>query len=339
MEVAGRYFDGTSSRRRQARLCLEDGRFRVLGEEGVLQGPAALDGVEISSRIGNTPRFVRFPAGGAFETDDNDAIDALTGGRSRWNGLAHRLESRLRYVALGLVVTIAFVWGGVQWGVPAAARMAAFSLPADVNAHADRMVLELLDAQVLEPTRLSEAEQARLAAAFAPLVDEVGGGHSIRVLFRDAEDSIGPNALALPGGTIVFTDQIVRLAQHDAELAGVLAHEIGHVVHRHAMRRSIQASAMGLIAAVVVGDVSSVSSAITALPLILTELGYSRDFEREADAHARDTLIQHGLDPVHLAKMLQRLDDSDGEGGAYLSTHPPTPERARLLTGEPRVAH
>ncbi len=332
MEIGGRYFDGASSRRRPASLHCIDGRVEVTGPDGVLRGPLALARVQVSSRIGNTPRFLRFPDGGCFETDDNDAVDDLLGRHRLGAGLAHRLESRLRYAVVGLLVAIAFVWGGVQWGVPALARTVAFALPAEVHAEADRMVLELLDGQLLKPSRLDAAEQARLQALFTPFA-AAAREHTIRVLFRDAADTIGPNALALPGGTIVFTDQLVRLARHDEELVGVLAHEIGHVVHRHAMRRSIQASTMGLVAAMIVGDVSSVSSAVTALPLILTELGYSRDFEREADRHAVETLRAHGLDPSRLAEMLERLDDSGDETGSYLSTHPPTPERVRAIRG------
>lgn len=331
MRIAGRFFDGASSRSRAASAVVNGTSITVEGEGGEVLAAAALAELKFSSRVGNTPRFLRFPGGESFETADNDAVDRLASQRSPVSGLAHRLESRLRYMLVGLVVAIAFVWGSVQWGVPALARVAAFSLPADVNAHADRLVLEFLDRRLLKPSRLSVAEQERLLQVFHPLVEEAGGTQAIRVLFRDAGDTLGANAMALPAGTIVFTDQLVQLAQHDEELVGVLAHEIGHVVHRHAMRGSIQASVMGLLAALVVGDVSSVSSAITALPLILTELGYSRAFEREADAHAVAALKRHGIPARRFADILLRLDPKGDEGSGYLATHPPTPERVRAM--------
>lgn len=331
MRIEGAYFDGARSRRRAASVSVEGGLVHVREGGAELVPPIALAAVEVSSRVGNTPRFLRLPGGASFETSDNDAVDRLFGSRSSAGGWVHRLESRLRFVLLGLVVAIAFVWAGVQWGVPALARVAAFSLPADINAQADRMVLELLDRQFLSPSRLTEAEQARLQAVFAPFVADAGTQPPVRVLFRDAGRSFGPNALALPAGTIVITDQLVELAQHDEELVAVLSHEIGHAVNRHALRRSIQASAMGLIAMLVVGDVSSVSSAATAIPLILTELGYSRAFEVEADRHAVAMLRHRGIAPQRLADVLQRLDPSKDVRGAYLSTHPPTPERARQI--------
>lgn len=331
MRIEGCFSDGASSRRHAASVQVDGDTVRVEGAAGELLAPLPLAALRCSSRVGDTPRFLRFPGGQSFETADNAAVDHLFAARSPLAGLAHRLESKLRYALVGLALAIAFVWGGMQWGVPALARVAAFSLPAGVNANADRLVLEVLDRQMLGPSRLPAAEQARLQRVFAPLVAETGGGQPVRVLFRDGGDTIGANAMALPAGTIVLTDQLVRLAGHDEELVAVLAHEIGHVVHRHAMRGSIQASATGVLAALVVGDVSSVSSAVAALPLILTRLGHSRAFEHEADAHAVASLHRHRIAPQRHADILRRLDPSKDERGAYLSTHPPTPERIRRI--------
>ncbi|QKT03559.1 M48 family metallopeptidase [Ectothiorhodospiraceae bacterium 2226] len=332
--LAGNYFDGASSRRRPAEAQLAGGAVRVQVDGRELEPPTPLELIEVSSRIGNTPRFLRFPSGGSFETADNDAVDRALAARRLGRGLAHRLESRLRVVLLGLVVTIAFVWGTIQWGVPALAKVAAEALPPHVNQHMDGAVLSALDRQLLHPSTLDEDEQARLLTVFAPFLDEVDPAYRLRVLFRDAGHSIGPNALALPSGTVIFTDQLVELAERDEELIGVLAHEIGHVVGRHGMRQTLQASALGLLAVLVVGDVSSVSSAVIALPLLLTELGYTRNFEREADRYALATLARHDIDAAHLAAILQRLGgegEEPGEWSGYLSTHPPTAERLQYL--------
>lgn len=332
MRLEGRFFDGNNSRSHRASVMVENGFLRVEGVAGETLHPAlALDRAAFSSRVGNTPRFISFPGGASFETDDNDAVDRLLVCRAPASGLAHRLESKLRYVLLGLVFTVAFVWGCVQWGVPALARVAAFALPAELNVHAEKMVLDVLDRQILKPSRLSAEEQSRLRAAFAPLVQQGAAGMTVQVMFRDAADTIGANALALPAGTVIFTDQFVRRAQHDDELIGVLAHEIGHVAHRHAMRASLQSSLLGLLATLVVGDVSTVSSVVTAIPVMLTQLGYSRDFEREADLRAVEILRRHGINPQRLVDILQRVDPDLDEQGSYLSTHPPTPERVRLI--------
>lgn len=352
--IAGTYFAPGRSARIAAHLRGSSAALRVESDSGaMLAGPASVDELEISSRIGNTPRFVHFAGGGTFETADNAAVDALLARARRRHGLAHRLESRLRYVVLGLVVTVAFVWGSARYGIPALAEVAAHALPPELVVRLGDGVLDMLDEHFLEPSTLSADEQARLRARFAPFVAAAGGGVTIHIEFRDADKTLGPNALALPSGVVVFTDQLVRLAAADDELIAVLAHEIGHIEHRHALRHAIQGSTLGLAVTVLTGDIASVSSMIAAIPVILTELGYSRDFEFEADRHAARVLQRNGLAPAALARALARLERSHGgercaqkaganagEGSSdchgeswwrYLSTHPPTAERIRRL--------
>lgn len=338
--IKGTYYAG-SSRPIPASLEVADGQARVCAGERLLAGPLPLETLEISSRLGNTPRMLRFADGGSFETADNAAVDRLLGGR----GLAHRLESSLRYVLLGLLVTVLFVWGGVRHGVPALAEGVAFALPESVSRQVGQGVLELLDEQILFPSELTADEQARLRERFAPLLARAGGA-PIRLEFRRAAAQVGANAFALPSGTVVFTDQLVRLAEHDEELLAVLAHEIGHVERRHGLRQALQGSALGLVVMAVTGDLSSVSSLVAAIPVLLTQLGYSRDFEHEADRFAAALLAEQGGDPRRLGEILARLERAarcePGEACAseaaegwsrYLSTHPPTEERRRQLEG------
>lgn len=341
-ELAGRYFGGTTSRAVAARLVAADGCLRVIDGDELLAEPHPLADLTVSSRLGNTPRRVQFPDGGSFETADNVALDRLLASLGGRPSLLHRLESSLRYVLLGLLVTVAFVWGGVSYGIPALSKMAAFALPEAANRQIGAGVLELLDDRLLMPSALPVEEQARLRSRFAPLIQ--ASGLPIQLEFRKATEQLGANALALPSGTVIFTDQLVELAEHDEELLGVLAHEIGHIDRRHGLRQVLQGSALGLVVMTVTGDVSSVSSLIAAIPVVLTQLGYSRDFEYEADRFAADTLASQGIDPARLGHLLARLeqtaatcpagepcaDETRGWTG-YLSTHPPTAERLRQL--------
>lgn len=339
--ILGTYYAG-SSRPTPASLLAEDGVVQVLDGEQPLVGPVPLDTVAISSRLGNTPRILRFADGGSFETADNAAVDCLLSGRGRRYGLVHRLESSLRYVLLGVLITVLFVWGGVRYGIPALAEGVAFALPESVSRQVGQGVLELLDQQILFPSELAEAEQARLREHFAPLLQREGA--PIHLEFRKAAEQIGANAFALPSGTVVFTDQLVTLAGHDEELLAVLAHEIGHVERRHGLRQALQGSALGLLVMTVTGDLSSVSSLVAAIPVLLTQLGYSRDFEHEADRFAAELAAEQDIDARRLGEILARLEQAahsckpdepctqaaDG-WSRYLSTHPPTEERRRLL--------
>lgn len=343
--LAGTFYAGRSSRPVAASVQVENGQLRVLDGEEVLVGPLPMAVVKVESRLGNTPRMLRFAGGGTFETSDNEAVDQLLHGVGRRHGLVHRLESRLRYVLLAVLVTVSFVWGGVRYGIPVLAERVAFALPETVSRQIGQGVLDVLDEQVLFSSELSAKEQTRLRERFAPLLAREG--LPVRLEFRKAIAGIGANAFALPSGTVVITDQLVALAKHDEELLAVLAHEIGHVERRHGLRQALQGSALGLLTMMVTGDLSSVSSLVTALPVLLTQLGYSRDFEYEADRFAADLLAGQGIDAQRLGVILARLESAahceSGEActpGAvdgwsrYLSTHPPTAERLRLLDGQ-----
>jgi Zn-dependent protease with chaperone function len=146
-------------------------------------------------------------------------------------------------------------------------------------------------------------------------------------------DAVGANALALPSGIIVMTDDLVELAQHDDELVAVLAHEIGHVRGRHALRQLLQTAGVSALALAVLGDVSSISGLASAIPALL-QAKHSRDFEREADVFAKQWLMKNNIAPERFDAILCRLDAAVGSAVSsdvldYMSSHPPTSERAR----------
>ncbi|GGK00885.1 M48 family metallopeptidase [Pseudomonas matsuisoli] len=340
--VPGFYCAAGSSHRQHARLHVSELGLEIrAGDESSLAGPAAVADVEISSRIGNTPRFLRFTNGGSFETGDNEAIDAVLNTNHPRHGLLHRLESHWRYVVLGLLVTVLFAWGGVRYGVPAVAEALAFTLPESVSRKVGDGALAVMDQGLLGPSTLPAGRQAELQLVLMDFAKRVDPGLDVQVVFRDTAKTIGPNALALPSGTIVFTDQLVQLAPNDEELLAVMAHEMGHLDRRHALRRLIQSSALGILAMALVGDVSSVSSLVTAVPVILTELGYSRAFEYEADRYAAEALVKTGIPVSRLTAMLERLEQthcdaaddacSQDDWRSYVSTHPGSVERARAI--------
>jgi predicted Zn-dependent protease len=172
-----------------------------------------------------------------------------------------------------------------------------------------------------------------LRARFAAMTEPLADGHTFRLEFRRS-GRIGPNAFALPSGIIVVTDELVMLAEHENEIVAVLAHEIGHVRHRHGLRTLLQNSAVALLIASVTGDLASVTALSAALPTLLVEAKYSRAFETEADRFALEYLREHRIPPAHFADMLSRLDVAIGrkrEVHDYLASHPVTSERIRMF--------
>ena len=104
-----------------------------------------------------------------------------------------------------------------------------------------------MDSVFFEPSQLHPARQAKLRSQFSSMQRELGDGPKLRLELRHGGSEIGPNAFALPAGIVVVTDELVLLAQHDEEIESVLAHEIGHVMHRHSLRMLLQGSASALL--------------------------------------------------------------------------------------------
>ncbi len=302
-----------------------------------------LAAVAVSSRLGNTPRILSLPDGSRFETRDNDAIDHLLAEhhRERSASWLHRMESHLKYVLTGVLVVALFGWLMVAHGLPAAADHIARQLPVPVARHIGEQALEALNPH-LQASTLPEARRQQLRVLFDSVVADADSRHAYELVFRRG-GRLGANALALPSGTIIVTDELVQLAQHDEELVAILAHEVGHVEHRHGLRQVLQVSALGLIVTYTTGDVSTL---VAALPVILLQMGYSRAFELEADRYAADHLRRNGIPVSRLTDLLQRLDaDQMDEGqrhrslGRYISTHPLTSERIEALTGDHSGTH
>ncbi|HVQ61318.1 MAG TPA: M48 family metallopeptidase [Burkholderiales bacterium] len=324
--VRARYYDGKTSDHREVLVYPDPpGRLRVVGE-GVDFSRRLAD-VRTSPRVGNSRRHLNFPDGSQCETDDNDGIDRILAGlKSEAPGrLLHLLESRTGYVIAALALTAGALWAGIVYGIPSVAKQVAFSLPVSTDKAIGRNALEGLDHMLLKPSTLPPARQKRVRDLFSKMISGIEGAGDYRIELR-ASSGLGANALALPSGVVVVTDGLVELSKSDDELAAVFAHEIGHLQHRHSLRRLLQDSATVVIVAAVTGDLSSVAS-LGAVPVVILEARYSRDFEREADDFALEYMQAHGRPPEAFAAILLRMQQGRSDGIPYLSTHPATHER------------
>ncbi len=313
--------------------------------------------LDVPSRLAHTQRRIGFADGSAFITQDNDAVDALLAhSHTQLTSSIHSLEGSFRAVALGLLILIAGVYLGVTQGIPWAAERVATQIPQDVQNRLGRDALVFLDRIILEPSELEAAEKQRLRRLAMPALVAAGFADT-DLQFRK---SIGPNALTLPDGTIVITDELVALANDD-QLLAVVYHELGHLEGRHILRRTLQNSFLVLGVFFLTGDVNSVEL-LLAIPTVVMNSAYSRDFEREADRYALEKLITNEIPIDSFAQIMtafeevaqrQRITEIDeeflresSEVGAktsadeedledtllsYFMTHPQTSERIALV--------
>jgi Zn-dependent protease with chaperone function len=338
--VAARYYDGRSARALPARLTIEADTALLTGDG--FERRWLLAELRVSEPIAHSPRMITFPDGSHCEIDDQATFDGLldsTGYREPW---VVRLQSRWRHVLLALVGVIAVVAAGVHWGVPLAANVIAQQVPLSFETSLGEQAMKAFEAQALRPSALPAADRDRLTRRFALIVPADAPPH--RVEIRGSQ--IGPNAFALPGGWIVITDELIQAAGSDEAVLAAFAHELGHLHHRHTMRRIIASTIVASGAAVLFGDWSSL---LAFAPAMLVDLSYSRSMEIEADDYARELLARNGVPVRALVDLLRALERAAGGGVSpatagetgdaerpprllrYLSTHPDTGDRIRRL--------
>lgn len=337
--VAARYFDGRSSRAHSVQITVADHHLHVVGAD--VDRRVLLSALKVSEPLAHAPRIVTLPDRSYCEISDNAAFSQILAGSGHRDSLVVSWQNRWRGALLAVVGLIAFLFIAYRWVLPVAAEYAALQVPLSWEERLGTEATRFLEKRVFSETELSAERRDALLERFDAVAPADGRDYAIR--FRASK--IGPNALALPGGVIYVTDELVKLAPDDDAVLGVLAHELGHIEHRHLMRRLFASAAVGAAAAVMFGDVSTV---LAALPAILIELDYSRAMEREADAYAIELLRANGISTGSLATLFERMEEahdkrrsekskSAGEGRersqwpAYLSTHPPTPERIELF--------
>lgn len=337
--IRARLYDGRGTKPREVALELhsdEAGASLLLqplagATAATLRHP--LGALRIGERVGVARRFVELPGGASLEIVDNDAFDALlVATRHRTAGRrVGMLERRWRHALAAVLAVVLLSWAMLRYGAPALASRAVAVLPPSVDAQVGAGTLELLDRSMLKPTALPAARQAELRRIF----DEVAQGRAprgqgLRLELRTG-GRVGPNAFALPSGTVVLTDELEALARHDDELRAVFAHEIGHVTGRHAMRMLLQQSGAALLAVALFGDVGSATGLVSAAPTVLVNAAYSRDLEREADDLAFRWMAEDGVSPRRLGELLARVEKAQGGGGrgGYLASHPDLAERVR----------
>lgn len=298
---------------------------------GVALASAAFRVLAVSDRVGSIPRRLGFPDGSSFETRDNDAIDRLLAPyRGRAGGLIHQLERFRPRLLVFVVLVVGFAFALYRYAVPLLVEVAVLTTPPVVPELMSKSIMLSLDRAVFEPTELPAERQAALSEGFRKLTALTTGDQPAYTINFRKSPAIGPNAFALPDGTVVVTDELVDLASNNDELVlGVLAHEIGHVEHQHSLRQLYRAAGVTALIMLIGGDIGSGTEDILVQGSALLSLSYSRSAEAEADRASVELMYRAGHDPKAIAHFFELLRDKLGDKDErdFLSTHPATPER------------
>jgi Zn-dependent protease with chaperone function len=300
--LRGRYFFPLSARCVDAVAEALGETLTITGEDGLALASLHLKSVRATSRLGSMRRRLDFPDGSSFDTEDNDAVDTLL----RGSGILHRLEKSWRMALASVAVAALATAGFVIYGVPASAGWLARHTPPSVAAYTTRQTLDTMDKFALNPSKTSRGVRQHYLGLFAMVASHAPRGPSgYHLLFRDAP-AIGPNAFALPDGSVVLTDQMIRLVKRDEEIEGVFAHEMSHVDRAHGLQRIYQASLVPATIAFITGDASQLGHFAAILPGILLQSAYSRAFEQQADDDAAALMRAMGKSPAVLRAVAAR---------------------------------
>jgi Zn-dependent protease with chaperone function len=179
-------------------------------------------------------------------------------------------------------------------------------------------------------------------AAFDKLMRQIERGADLPVpLIARVVRQRDANAITLPGGYIYVFEGLLDKAKTPDELAGVIAHEIGHVAHRDGTRTVLQAAGLSLLFGILLGDFVGGGAVVFAAKIIL-QTSYSRAAESAADEYGVALIDKIGGDPRGLGRLLSQIAGTTHPGPKLLLDHPETGDRVaqieKMASSAPRRA-
>jgi Zn-dependent protease with chaperone function len=331
----GFYFDGTSSARHDVTVEAAPQAVRIYDASGVmlaewpyadLRAQSAPDKVMRLRRAGG-PELARLelrdPALIAKIDDYADSLDR-TGATER--------RLRMKVIGWTIMAAVSLVLVGV-WGLPALSDRIAPLIPLSaeqrLGAAMDKQVRAMIDpGQTDRPFECGAADAEKAGrAALDRLISrlEIAAGLPIP-LKAAAVRKADANAIALPGGHIYVFEGLIRQARTPDELAGVVAHEIGHVAHRDGTRSLLQAAGLSFLFGMLLGDFTGGGLVVIAARTVV-QSAYSRDVETAADRYSVGLMTRAHGDPRALAAILDRVAGGPAPGSKILLDHPQTRDR------------
>jgi Zn-dependent protease with chaperone function len=142
------------------------------------------------------------------------------------------------------------------------------------------------------------------------------------------------NAFALPGGYVVVFTGLMMKAENGEEVAGVLSHELNHVLQRHGLNRMVKQIGLIAVVTIVLGDQQGLAGLMKRVGVELLTLKFGREQETEADLTGLQLLHRAKIDPNGMIRFFERLSEQDKDRVEILSTHPMSEDRAERLKAE-----
>jgi Zn-dependent protease with chaperone function len=324
------YFDGLSSRRRLVTLAFGD-RLEI---DQPPETPVtwAYDDIRRADSPSGTLRLTCLTAPVLARLEIRDAAVAAEL-VSRCTRLDRDLPGQRgigRIIGWSIAAAVSIV--GVVWfGVP----LAADRLTPMVPQAFERRLGDVAEGQVKAMFGARTCDKAAGQAAFSKLVNALRDAAGMDTSIEAAVLATPvPNAFALPGGKVYLFNGLLAKAENPDEIAGVLAHELGHLRHRDGTRNLIYNGGTSFLIGLLFGDVTGSSALIFASRSLVTA-SYSREAEHNADTFSIDLMRKLGRPTKAMGELLFRVTGKEADKGlTFLSNHPLTEDRLARMSAE-----
>lgn len=306
----------------------DSGSLHFTAQDGSLIS-AKRDELSISAKLGSIPRELILPNKDLLIIDADPLLDDwLANGKknlSRWEGSPKIVIASMIGVPLALYFVFAIA-------VPKLAVLFAPYVPDVVVEMSSDHTMKTLEATLLHPSEADSERIESLHQNWLSLIAAMDLEHqNYNIHFRNSK-TMGPNAFALPNGTIVFTDQLLELVDYDEDiLTAIFMHEIGHVEQHHSMRLVSQAIVSSIAINYFIGDLGAFFDLFASVGNTLATNQFTQKLEWEADDFALSQLQATGKDPIDFARGMQKFSELHDRKASELeqifSSHPLTDDR------------
>ncbi len=236
-------------------------------------------------------------------------------------------------VGWSLAATVSII-AVVLFGVP----LAADRLTPLVPDAFERRLGEVADSQVKAVFDAKVCGNAAGQKAFAKLMTAIRESAGMDTSVQSGVLSTPvPNAFALPGGKVYMFNGLLAKAENADEIAGVLAHELGHLRHRDSMRGLIRNGGTSFLVGLLFGDITGSGALVFASRSLVTS-SHSREAEHDADSFSIDVMHRLGRPTKPMGELLVRVTGKEGRGMSIISSHPLSADRLGRMTREDRPA-
>lgn len=337
MKISGKYYFSNSPKFTEASIELSKSEIKIISLDGKVIFETSKDLVKDNYSILGASSKLNFFNGSSFIPDDSSV-------RWNWNTnssrFAEKLSKNFKFIIAIFVVIPLFVWLVTFQAMPRLSHNVAKEISDESKALISENLIGYLIKEDLQESNIDLSEKKSLEKYFYSSLDKLNISKDKYELLFYKSDTFGANALALPDGKIILTDQLYsRLVDKPDAVLAILLHEVGHVEENHGLRQIIQSLGVGLIFVLITGDVQGLSETLVGSSFILIQQSFSRTMEIEADAFSINSLKTLGISTDEFVTAMEAIiidsnQNDDWEEAIYfkyLSSHPGLEDRIEMI--------